>query len=86
MAFRWRADNGPLNVVFGSSLPSSTKKTCGSSSATKFVVKVKKANIKNQRNQVPHLTRDTIWESDKTLKQAETSHTREPRGQPFPSR
>ena len=27
MAFRWRADDGPLKVVFGSSLPSSTKKT-----------------------------------------------------------
>ena len=26
-AFRWRADVGPLMVVFGSSLPSSTKKT-----------------------------------------------------------
>ena len=24
MAFRWRADNGPLIVAFGSSLPSST--------------------------------------------------------------
>ena len=26
-AFHWRADVGPLTVVFGSSLPSSTKKT-----------------------------------------------------------
>ena len=26
-AFRWRADIGPLMVVYGSSLPSSTKKT-----------------------------------------------------------
>ena len=26
MAFRWRADDGPLMVVLGSSLPSSTKK------------------------------------------------------------
>ena len=26
MAFHWRADDGPLIVVFGSSLPSSTKK------------------------------------------------------------
>ena len=25
MAFRWRADNGPLRVIFGSPLPSSTK-------------------------------------------------------------
>ena len=41
-------------------------------------VKVKsKANIRNRYNQVPHLTRDTILESDK-----KTSQTREPRGQP----
>ena len=26
MAFRWRADDGPLMLVFGSSLPLSTKK------------------------------------------------------------
>ena len=32
-----------------------------------FVLKVrKKANIRNQYNQVPHLTWETIWESDKT--------------------
>ena len=44
-------------------------------------MKVKKnAKIKNRYNQVPHLTQDTIWESDKT------SHTREPRSQSFPSR
>ena len=30
MTFRWRADDGPLIEVFGSSLPSSTKKTCQS--------------------------------------------------------
>ena len=30
MAFRWRADHGPLMVVFGSSLPSSTKQCCQS--------------------------------------------------------
>ena len=33
MAFRWRADDGPLIVVFGSSLPSSSttkKKRCQS--------------------------------------------------------
>ena len=28
-AFRWRADDGPLIVVFGSSLLSSTKKKVG---------------------------------------------------------
>ena len=27
MVFGWRADDGPLLVVFGSSLPSSTKQT-----------------------------------------------------------
>ena len=32
-----------------------------------FLIKVKKkAQIRNRYNQVPHLTRDTIWESDKT--------------------
>ena len=35
MAFRWRADNGSLKVVLGSSLPSATKKT-----TTKNVVQV----------------------------------------------
>ena len=41
------------------------------------------AKITNQYNQVPHLTQDTTWESDKnTIKH----HKQEPRGQPFPSR
>ena len=45
-----------------------------------LVIKVKKnAKIRNQYNQVPHIARDTIWESDKKYK--ETSHTRVPRGQ-----
>ena len=36
-------------------------------SATSDWIKVeKKANIKNRYNEVPHLTLDTIWESDKT--------------------
>ena len=26
----------------------------------------RKAKIRNRYNQIPHLTRDTIWESDKT--------------------
>ena len=34
-------------------------------------------------NQLPHLTLDTIWESDKYTK---TLNTGEPRSQPFPSR
>ena len=33
--------------------------------------------------QLPHLTLDTIWESDKYT---ETLNTGEPRSQPFPSR
>ena len=41
----------------------------------------RKAILRNRYNQVPHLTQDTIWESDKTQK---TQHTREQRGQPFP--
>ena len=42
----------------------------------------KAANIKNRNNQVPQLTMDTTWESDKnTIKH----HKQEPRGQPFPS-
>ena len=38
--------------------------------------------IRNRYNQVPHLTQDTNWESDKnTIKH----HKQEPRGQPFPA-
>ena len=49
----------------------------------KLHVKVrKKATIRNQYNQAPHLTQDTTWESKKAHNK--TSHTREPRGQPFP--
>ena len=39
-----------------------------------------KAKARNRYNQVPNLTRDAIWESDKNK---ESSHIREPRGQPF---
>ena len=42
-----------------------------------------KAQIRNQYNQVPHLTQDTIWENEQQHKK--TSHIREPRGQPFHS-
>ena len=43
----------------------------------------KKTKIRNRYNQVPHLTQDTTWESDKiTIRH----HKQEPRGQPFPSR
>ena len=46
--------------------------------------KVRKvAKIRIRYNQVPHLTQDATWESDKnTMKH----HKREPRGQSFPSR
>ena len=37
----------------------------------------KAAKIRNRYNQVPHLTQDTTWESDKTIKH----HKQEPRGQ-----
>ena len=32
----------------------------------------KKAKIRNRYNQVPHLTRDTIWESDKNTRKHHT--------------
>ena len=42
-------------------------------------VKVRKtAKIRNQYNQVPHLTQDTTWESDKITMR---HHKQEPRGQ-----
>ena len=37
----------------------------------------------NRNNQVPHLTKDTKWDSNNLTIQ---HHKREPRGQPFPSR
>ena len=42
----------------------------------------KVAKLKNPYNQVPHLTQDTKWESDKI---AIRHHKQEHRGQPFPS-
>ena len=43
----------------------------------------KRAKIKNRYNQVPHLTLDTTWQSDKhTIRR----HKRGPRGQSFPGR
>ena len=45
-------------------------------------IKVRKeAKIWKRYNQVPHLTQDTTWESNKNK-----HHQQEPRGQPFPSR
>ena len=36
----------------------------------------KKANIRNRYNQVPHLTQETVWESDKyTIKRTVKSCT-----------
>ena len=43
----------------------------------------KESKFWNRYNQVPHLTQDTIWESDKYTK---TLDTGELRRQPFPSR
>ena len=42
-----------------------------------FKIKVKKAKIRNRYNQVPHLTRDTIWESDKTSRKHHTQENQE---------
>ena len=43
----------------------------------------KEGKIRNQYNQVPHLSRDTTWKSDKhTIRH----HKQEPIGQPLPSR
>ena len=49
-----------------------------------IVKKIRKAaKIQNRYNQVPHLTQDTTWESDKNIIK---HHKREPIGQPFPSK
>ena len=37
----------------------------------------KKAKIRHQYNQVPHLTRSTIWESDKTTRKHYTQESQE---------
>ena len=50
-------------------------------SGSAVYMKVRKAaTIRNRYNQVPHLTQDTTWGSDKsrTIKH----HKQEPRGQP----
>ena len=48
------------------------------------IIKLRKmAEIKKRYNQVPHLTKDTKWESNKKY---DKHHQQEPRGQPFPSR
>ena len=43
----------------------------------------KESKFWNRYNHVPHLTQDTIWESDKYTK---TLDTGKPRSQPFPSK
>ena len=45
----------------------------------------KKVKVRNGYNQVPHPTRDTIWESDKNIRKYKKQE-REPRGQSFPSK
>ena len=39
--------------------------------------RAKKAKIRNRYNQVPHLTRDTIWESDKNTRKYHTKESQE---------
>ena len=47
-------------------------------------VKVRKAaKTRNRYNQVPHLTQETTWKSDKSIIK---HHKQEQRGQPFPTR
>ena len=79
MAFCWRADDGPLKDVFGSSLPNDLiKKKRKVIVSLTFSDKVmKKAKIRNRYNQTPHLTQDTTWGSVKTQ---ENMTYREPRG------
>ena len=43
----------------------------------------KKAKIRNRYNQVQHLTRDTIWESDKNTRKHHTQESQEV--SPFPA-
>ena len=39
--------------------------------------KVKKVKIRNRYNQVPHPTRDTIWENDKNTRKHRTRESQE---------
>ena len=48
--------------------------------------KKKTAKIRNQYNQVSHLTQDTTWESDKIAIRHHKHDKQEPRGQPFRNR
>ena len=53
-----------------------------------YIMKVReKANIRNQYNEVQHLTQDPIWESDKSTRKAhEASHTfKSQETSPFPT-
>ena len=48
------------------------------------IVKVRvKAKIMNQYNKIPHLTQDTIWESDKNTRKNHTQEKQEV--SPFPA-
>ena len=48
-----------------------------------ILIKIRKvAKIRNRYIQVPHLTQDSTWESDKNTNK---HHKQEPRGQPFPT-
>ena len=43
----------------------------------------KKTKIRNRYNQVPHLTQDTTWESDKNTRKHHTQESQE--ASPFPA-
>ena len=47
------------------------------------MVKVKKTKIRNSYNQIPHLTQDTIWESDKNTRKHYIQESQEV--SPFPT-
>ena len=63
-------------------MPLSTKYVIPLSSKFSIAYKVRKAaKIRNRYIQVPHLTQDTTWESDKSIIK---HHKQEPRVSPFP--
>ena len=55
-----------------------TNKLYTSNHSTKILIKVrKKAKIRNQYNQVPHLAQDTTWESDKNTRKHHIQQSQE---------
>ena len=56
-------------IIIRVSIITSNHITLDVKSLTHYLIKVrKKAKIRNLYNQVPHLTQDTIWESDKSIR------------------